>query len=77
MSSVLNGFLEWKKDDNGVVTRNKVILVAQDFTQIEGLDFEEMYALVARLEEIRMHLPYVAHHNFKWRVLSSMVQSNK
>lgn len=32
-------FFRMKKDENGVVTRNKVILAAQGFTQIEGLDF--------------------------------------
>ena len=41
------------------------MLVAQGFTQVEGLDFEETYALVARLEAIRMLLAYAAHHNFK------------
>ena len=30
-----------KQDENGVVTRNKARLVAQGFTQVEGLDFEE------------------------------------
>ena len=54
-----------KQDENGVVTRNKARLVAQGFTQVEGLDFEETYALVARLEVIRMLLAYAAHHNFK------------
>jgi hypothetical protein len=54
-----------KQDENGVVTRNKARLVAQDFTQVEGLDFEETYALVARLEAIQMLLAYAAHHNFK------------
>ena len=54
-----------KQDENGVVTRNKARLVAQGFTQVEGLDFEETYALVARLEAIRMLLAYAAHHNFK------------
>jgi hypothetical protein len=41
-----------KQDENGVVTRNKARLVAQGFTQAEGLDFEETYAPVARLEAI-------------------------
>jgi hypothetical protein len=41
-----------KQDEHGVVTRNKTRLVAQDFTQIEGLDFGETYAPVARLESI-------------------------
>jgi hypothetical protein len=54
-----------KQDENGVVTRNKARLVAQDFTQVEGLDFDETYAPVARLEAIRMLLTFVAHHDFK------------
>jgi hypothetical protein len=33
-----------KQDENGMVTRNKARLVAQGFTQVEGLDFEETYA---------------------------------
>jgi hypothetical protein len=41
-----------KQDENGVVIRNKARLVAQGFTQVEGLNFEETYALVARLEAI-------------------------
>ena len=48
-----------------MVTRNKARLVAQGFTQVKGLDFEETYAPVARLEAIRMLLAYAAHHNFK------------
>jgi hypothetical protein len=39
-----------KQDEQGVVTRNKARLVAQGFTQIEGFDFGETYAPVARLE---------------------------
>jgi len=35
-----------KQDEHGMVTRNKVRLVAQGFTQIEGLDFGETYAPV-------------------------------
>ena len=54
-----------KQDEHGVVTRNKARLVAQGFTQIEGLDFGETYALVARLESIRILLVYAAHQNFK------------
>jgi hypothetical protein len=41
-----------KQDKNGIVTRNKARLVAQGFTQVEGLDFEKTYAPVARLEVI-------------------------
>jgi hypothetical protein len=54
-----------KQDEHGVVTRNKARLVAQGFTQIEALDFGETYALVARLESIRILLAYVVHHDFK------------
>ena len=54
-----------KQDENDVVTRNKARLMAQGFTQVEGLDFEETYAPVARLEAIRMLLAFDAHHDFK------------
>jgi len=55
-----------KQDEHGVVTRNKARLVAQGFTQVEGLDFEETYAPVARLEAIRMLLAFASHHDFKF-----------
>ena len=45
-----------KQDEHGVVIRNKARLVAQGYTQIEGLDFGETYASVARLESIRILL---------------------
>ena len=54
-----------KQDEHGVVTRNKARLVAQGFTQIEGLDFGETYAPVARLESICILLAYATHHDFK------------
>jgi hypothetical protein len=54
-----------KQDENGVVTRNMARLVAQGFIQVEGLDFEETYAPVARLEAIRMLLAFVVHHDFE------------
>ena len=54
-----------KQDEIGVVTRNNARLVAQGFTQVEGLDFEETYAPVARLEVIWMLLAYAARHDFK------------
>jgi hypothetical protein len=38
-----SGFFRNKQDEHGVVTRNKARLVAQDFTQIEGLNFGETY----------------------------------
>ena len=41
-----------------MVVRNKARLVAQGFTQVEGLDFGETFAPVARLEAIRILLAY-------------------
>jgi hypothetical protein len=42
-----------KQDEFGIVIRNKARLVAQGYTQVEGLDFGETYAPVARLEAIQ------------------------
>jgi hypothetical protein len=47
------------------VTKNKARLVAKGYTQVEGLDFGETYAPVARLEAIRILLAFATHHNFK------------
>jgi hypothetical protein len=54
-----------KKDEHGVVTRDKACLVAKGYSQVEGLDFDETYAPVASLELIRMLLAYTTHHGFK------------
>jgi hypothetical protein len=54
-----------KQDVHGVVTRNKARLVAKGYAQVAGLDFEETFAPVARLESIRILLAYAAHHSFK------------
>jgi hypothetical protein len=54
-----------KQDEHGVVTRNKPRLVAKDYAQVTGLDFEETFAPVSRLESIQIVLAYVAHHSFK------------
>jgi hypothetical protein len=53
-----------KQDEHGVVIRNKSWLVAKGYSQVEGLNFEETFALIARLESIRMLLVYVTHHDF-------------
>jgi hypothetical protein len=45
-----------KSDESGTVTRNKARLVAQGYTQIEGIYFDETFAPVARLESIRLLL---------------------
>ena len=52
-----------KHDQDRIVVRNKVRLVAQGYTQVEGLDFGETYAPV--LEAIRILLAYACAHNIK------------
>jgi hypothetical protein len=54
-----------KQDEYVVVTRNKARLVAKGYAQVTGLNFEETFAPVARLESIQILLAYVAHHFFK------------
>jgi hypothetical protein len=54
-----------KQDEHGVVTRNKARLLANGYSQVEGLNFGETYALVARFESIRILLAYATHHGFK------------
>jgi hypothetical protein len=54
-----------KQDEHGVVIRNKARLVAKGYSQVEGLDFGETYAPVARLELIRILLAYATYHGFK------------
>ena len=52
-------------DENGIVIRNKARLVAKGYSQQEGIDFDETFAPVARLEAIRIFLAYAANANFK------------
>ena len=54
-----------KMDEDGVVTRNKARLVAKGYSQEEGIDYDETFAPVARLEAIRIFLAFAAHSNFK------------
>jgi len=46
-----------------IVVRNKARLLAQGYTQVEGIDFDETFAPVARLEAIRILLAYANHHD--------------
>nr|GEV64981.1 hypothetical protein [Tanacetum cinerariifolium] len=59
--------LKWiykvKLDDLGGILKNKAHLVARGYHQEEGIDFEESFAPVARLEAIRIFLAYAAHKN--------------
>ncbi|GJW68807.1 copia protein [Tanacetum coccineum] len=54
-----------KLDENGVVSRNKARLVTQGYNQQEGIDYDETYAPVARLESIRILLAYACALDFK------------
>nr|GEW42922.1 hypothetical protein [Tanacetum cinerariifolium] len=53
-----------KKDERGIVIRNKARLVAQGHTQEEGIDFDEVFAPVARIKAIQLFLAYVAFMGF-------------
>jgi hypothetical protein len=55
-----------KQGDDGEIVRNKARLVAQGFSQVEGLDFGETFAPVAHLEVIRILLAFVASNGFKF-----------
>ncbi|GKD88467.1 putative ribonuclease H-like domain-containing protein, partial [Tanacetum coccineum] len=72
----LGGFTTWKrtigtkwvyknkKDERGIVIRNKARLVAQGYTQKEGINYDEVFALVARIEAIRLFLAYASFKDF-------------
>nr|GEW41297.1 integrase, catalytic region, zinc finger, CCHC-type, peptidase aspartic, catalytic [Tanacetum cinerariifolium] len=60
--------LKWlwknKKDEDQTVIRNKARLVAKGYAHEEGIDFEESFAPVARLEAVRIFIAYAAHKSF-------------
>nr|GFC14035.1 Gag-Pol polyprotein [Tanacetum cinerariifolium] len=60
--------LKWlfknKHDEEQTVIRNKSRLVVRGYRQEEGIDFEESFASVARMEAIRIFLAYAAHKSF-------------
>ncbi|GKE58402.1 putative ribonuclease H-like domain-containing protein [Tanacetum coccineum] len=53
-----------KKDERGIVIRNNVRLVAQGYTQEEGIDYDEGFTPVARTEAIRLFLAYASFKDF-------------
>ncbi|GJT66098.1 retrovirus-related pol polyprotein from transposon TNT 1-94 [Tanacetum coccineum] len=56
---------DWnKKDESSLVIRNKARLVAVGYCQQEGIDYDETFAPVARIEAIRLFLAYAAHKDF-------------
>ncbi|GJW78346.1 retrovirus-related pol polyprotein from transposon TNT 1-94 [Tanacetum coccineum] len=60
--------LKWlwknKKDEDQTIIHNKARLVAKGYAQEEGIDFEESFAPVARLEAVRIFVAYAAHKSF-------------
>ncbi|GJZ24673.1 ribonuclease H-like domain-containing protein [Tanacetum coccineum] len=53
-----------KKDERGIMIKNKARLVAQGYTQEEGIDYDEFFALVSKIEAIRLFLAYVSFKDF-------------
>jgi len=54
-----------KSDDSGTITRNKARLVAKEYNQAEGIDYDETFAPVARLEAVRLLLAFACMSGFK------------
>ncbi|GJT08163.1 retrovirus-related pol polyprotein from transposon TNT 1-94 [Tanacetum coccineum] len=59
-----NGFYRNKKDERGVMVRNKARLVAQGHRQDEGIEYDEVFAHVARIEAIRIFLAFSSYMGF-------------
>ncbi|GJW07180.1 retrovirus-related pol polyprotein from transposon TNT 1-94 [Tanacetum coccineum] len=53
-----------KKDKHGIITKNKARLVAQGYSQKEGIDYDKTFAPVARMEAIRIFLAFATYMNF-------------
>ncbi|GJR01624.1 retrovirus-related pol polyprotein from transposon TNT 1-94 [Tanacetum coccineum] len=53
-----------KKNERGIVIKNKARLVAQGYTQEEGIDYDEVFSPVARIEAIRLFLAYASFKDF-------------
>jgi hypothetical protein len=54
-----------KQDEHGIVVKNKARLVAKGYSQVEGLDYGETFAPLARLEAIRILLAYASSYKMK------------
>jgi hypothetical protein len=54
-----------KMNTNGKVIKNKAILLCKGYSQVEGVDYEETFAPVSRLEAIRMFLAFSSYKKFK------------
>nr|GEW98152.1 retrovirus-related Pol polyprotein from transposon TNT 1-94 [Tanacetum cinerariifolium] len=64
MQEELHQFNRLQKDEEQTVIRNKARLVAKGYAQEEGIDFEESFTPVARLEAVRIFIAYAAHKSF-------------
>ena len=53
----------FNEDEN--IIRNKAILVGQGYHQVEGIDYDETFASVARLESIRIMLAFASYYEYK------------
>ncbi|GKF31513.1 copia protein, partial [Tanacetum coccineum] len=53
-----------KKDEKGIVVINKARLVAQGYTQEEGIDYDKVFSPVSRIEATRLFLAYASFKHF-------------
>lgn len=54
-----------KLEEDDIFTSNKARRVVKGYSQEEGIDYDETYAPITRLESIRIFLAFAAHSNFK------------
>ena len=54
-----------KQDAHGIIVHNKARLVAQGYSQVKGINYDETFAPVSRLKSIRLLIAYASRHNFK------------
>ncbi|GJR99037.1 retrovirus-related pol polyprotein from transposon TNT 1-94 [Tanacetum coccineum] len=64
--NVINMKWLWKnkRNEENIVIQNKALLIAKGYSQQEGIDFEESFAPVARLEAVRLFIAYATHKSF-------------
>nr|GEU59708.1 retrovirus-related Pol polyprotein from transposon TNT 1-94 [Tanacetum cinerariifolium] len=63
-STQSRAYMKNKRDEENTVIRNKSRLVSKGYAQKEGVDFEESFAPVARLEAVRLFISYATHKSF-------------